>query len=1270
VSDVGDAIGMLRIDVEKNGKVASSQTLESTSFTDEKGNKLRGGDVFFVLTPGEYTVSATPLEEDGSESAQCSSARTSVKVKKGETTEIMLSVFCNDHGAGGLDVIVSTSARPLITNLTFTPSKVTTTCAPVDITVTAKDLDDTDLSYGWSTKTGPDAALSQLNGNANSARFTAATPGVYTLQVDVIDPQGNDATLEFPVHVSLGSNTSCLDETNTIPDAPVEEVIASPIDLTTFVASDGSGTNTTSATSKRPISFSLPEEYAIESGVIGNGTVTFGFQTPTGERVACLYRGGSSTAAPTTAEELNKGRQLHFVSCSDELPANVKRTGVAFDLTMHPMPGYSASVGSPIQRDGYCSDQLEIISAAETQRMHAAFSWSRAKKVAAKNKDGNYALYYAWIYIRNKDEALALRKLYIHTLNRPLFTEELDAYAGKCGVFTNPGDGEGMFVPVVLPGETYNKMIDALTSNQIEGDRVVFDAVIIRDVPEAMRNPNGSIELVKLAESGFRYLDYELGNSSTLPHWEDMKLDGGLARLLVKVITWIAQTAKKVGQFITNTLGKLDKLIRGRVEKRLHLYAITHDPSFGGPNDNPIMTRGWGDLSGWPLGAQGMNVTILQRLFNTFVPTTSMSKTNRQSYVAIKAVAGGATRGSGLCIELKNRAAMVTSFLMANELCDLRAFNPQTSTAPQDYHLTNFRNDESLRLHIDNTRLAGLYQATDAFEYSQNQLKFEPKRARIMAGYWADTFSPRANGGKRIYAPCLNYPNSITDIATVGSGFISSLLLGPIIGLVTAVFTAIVTNSDIVLPTNSKLKTSREVLSHEYGHYLFCGMLQEFTPFGVDHLIWATIGAGDSLQVPARYVNEAMADFFTGQVVGGHDYGYLPNAHGGRYCTKGNTPCWDANLTGSKSTPDDEVNVGRIATLLHDVFDGHGLRKSLVTPTDGDSWMQDPPMSPLTYSPEGYGDNDSTLERVALPGPAMLDIVERIAARLLPLGTGSNISDVKVFAGINDAMSARGISWCDRCRVFALHSTTRPDNESIASVQIHSLFETCMNDNLIREAIGEPPDINLRLDAATCTTCAPGYISSAEGDCVPCPTVVSGNRCETCQADVVVDPAAASIYASYNAGAVLTGDVCPETFILEVRNPVGAIGQSVDYLRANIQPTPYTESLCNRPYTLTTARESTGGFVNEPLISSTGRWDLNCGIDDTQCPPPACEDTPARTIPLTELSDKAIRFSVPVDGNTEIVLSTGFSPPPLDGLERQTKWWNFETLRQREWLFW
>ncbi len=1051
-------------------------------------------------------------------------------------------------------------------------------------------------------------------------------------------------------------------------DAPVHTMPEGDDDLTVDIPVDGDSTTTTTSYDT-PQTFELPDEYTVEGGIIGNGTAIFRFNPGTGW-VECTYRGQSSSARPETPDELIKGTLLKFESCSDGLPHDAPRSGTDFEFTVNPIPDYPVTVSPPMEkRPNLCADKMEILTPAETRAMRQSFDWSTATKVAADNPDGTPTLYYAWVHIRNKQEALALKRLFIHVLNRPLFDEELLEYAGKCGTFTNPGDGEGMFVPVVIPGRTYNRLIDALTSDDVTGDRVIFDAVIIRDdVPAGARNANGSINLQVLGQSGFRYLDYEV---NPFAPDEEIVLDGGASKVLTDVFAWVAQAARDAGEIVTGALNEIDQLFRGEVEVELWVHAITQDPLFKGQ----VMKRGWGSYAGSPIGATGMQVKLLQRMFNTFIPSTAKGDTNINGRVTIDATDGAETRGTGLCVELRTRAAIVTDFLIANEICDLRGYaadsDDDTGTV-EDYRLDTLTSDRTLRLHIDNTRLLGLYQSDDVFRYSEHVMSYTPKRARILSGYWATTFAPGDSGDKRLFAPCLNFPNSLSDtIAAVagGAGAGVGALAGSVIpGIGTAAgaavgaialgtFGAVVGNSDIVMSTQSKLRDSRSVMSHEYGHYMFCNMIYDADPDAVDHVVWATTIRGDVIEnFPVRYFNEAIADYFMGQVSSGADYGWLntaeelPGSHA-QYCSDRRTPCFEENFDSNAS---DTQSIARVATLLLDVFDGHGAARTANVPTNADAWRWDASTSQLVWNPAPAGDahDDTALERVALPGGSIRTIAAQLAFGMEPFvqysfndgeweGAGYTIDEMKIRTAVDDAMIERNVSWCDRCRVLALHE------EGADKTNVQTLWGSCLADNELQVVLGPGPDPdNLRLDADTCQVCPDGFTSDDNGQCVFCADTVVGNECNTCTSDVVLDGNTMSLTSySYDVSQSGSGDNCPDVFLVEVQNADALFTRGVDSFGAGLRAAPENQATCERNYTLTTTfLDGSGNAVND-VRSANGNW-LGCPTDpDLICIDP-CVDIPGRGVTSAEAAGGTVFFRTPGLPNARLDVHAVIFPDP------------------------
>ncbi|MEP7049392.1 MAG: hypothetical protein ABJB12_03525 [Pseudomonadota bacterium] len=1056
----------------------------------------------------------------------------------------------------------------------------------------------------------------------------------------------------------------------------------SPRDLTLNIAGDGSGKSSSSATSATPGTFSLRPEYTVGGGIIGNGSVSFRFRLGIAPWVTCTYKGQSSTTTPNTPDELIKGTHLVLQGCSDNLPATTARTADQFELSAAPAAGYPVTVKSPALEPRACDDDMELLSPDQTRQMREGFNWSTAHKVAEITPDGRPTLYYAWVFIRNKAEALALKKLYIHVLQRPLFDDELVQFAGRCGVFTNPGDGTGAFEPVVMPGKTYNKLIDALSSGDIQGDRTVFDAVIIRkDVPAAARNANGSINLDVLGHSGFRYLSYD-PNAFADP--STMKLDGGAARALVGVLEWVGQAARDAGEVVTGVLNEIDQFFRGEINVTFYMQGLTRDSIFG----NQPMVRGWGNYAGNRLAAEGMEVKVLQRLFDSPIPTTAQDDTNMVGVAKIDMTDGAESRGTGLCVEMRTSAALITDFLLASELCDLRGYVAPDHFAPNQAGYGNpevakyqFQFDSSKTnyvLNIDNTRLMGLYQSDDVYQYARKVIGFEAPRARIMSGYWADTFAPTTDSGrKRLFTPCLNFPNSFSDAMTAAASGVGALAgagvgsivpglgtgIGAAVGAIGAgTFAAVIGNSDIVMSTSSSLHESRAVMSHEYGHYEYCSMAYEENSDAVDHIVWGTMLRGNELNYPLRYSNEAVADFFMGQVSGGADYNWAVgrgDSVSDTYCDPSfSGECWDQNLDGTNGASQDpgHRNIGRLATLFQDVVDGQGAARTVNAPTDADSFMFDTTAGYMTYSPTGYGSKDSALERVSIPGSGVRTILHGFAHGMAPFfkysfddgrfeEAGRALDVPKILSSVNQAMVENNVNWCERCRVFALHEPGIRPKPGV-SLTIADTFSACRSNGELALALGEaPPDPYLRIDAESCRACPTGQTSDANGVCQPCVGEVVGNRCQKCVADVVVDGATMPADQSFDLSTSAPGDNCPDTFWLEVDHPGAVFAAGADVFNASLSPSPFSEANCDRSWTLITAFADprTGYFSEHP---QTGIGDAgHCPADAGFCLN-TCNNVPVHEVTPAEAFGTVMRFGSKVMPHATLDVHTFISGPP------------------------
>ncbi len=159
-------------------------------------------DWFVVLDPGDYAVTATPLDADGRPSRACASASGNATVVASETTELLLVSRCRGS-SGGLDVTLVFDHVPFIEEVDFRPSKFTCAGDVISIAVTASDADGDPLTFAWSIVDTPDNAddtsycLGYLGGLAS---FSALVPGRYEI-VLTVSAAGDSATLRMPIYV-------------------------------------------------------------------------------------------------------------------------------------------------------------------------------------------------------------------------------------------------------------------------------------------------------------------------------------------------------------------------------------------------------------------------------------------------------------------------------------------------------------------------------------------------------------------------------------------------------------------------------------------------------------------------------------------------------------------------------------------------------------------------------------------------------------------------------------------------------------------------------------------------------------------------------------------------------------------------------------------------------------------------------------------------------------------------------------------------------------
>lgn len=1027
-----------------------------------------------------------------------------------------------------------------------------------------------------------------------------------------------------------------------------------------------------------PLSFDLPPTYPVAGGVLANGTVEFSFQNGGGSQIVCTYRGGSSSALPVTQLEANLGRTMTFVSCSDGLGVNTRRTATTFSLTVNPAPGFPVSIEPPMIRHGGCGEIWEEMSPADTYDMATTFDWANQTKVAERDNENRPTLFPAWIYIRNEEDLLSLRKLRIHRLKRPIFPADLTKYDDRCGTFRNSGDGTGVFVNTLIPGAVYNKLIDAFMTTQVSGNREVFRAVILQTVPSEVRTPQGSLKLKALADAGFRYLSYEADPFG--PVSEDQ--DAAVVELVTDVVTWVVAATQDVVSAIGQGIAELDKVLRGRYPVRFDIHAANRDFDFihdvgGRPVSGDVVSvHGWGPFAGYPLAANGMQVTLLQ--WTAFLPNETVARTDMTGVARMDIIRGGDLRtispplplgfGHGVCIEYTSEGAKIVDFVGDSSSCDFRALRPGTGVSVPGGETINDQLDfsfpsSSIVLKVDDARYNNFVQLEDSYQYTKNVVGHNVKRVSALGGTWAATLSLTRGGAA--FAPCMTFPNVVKDAIVglaAGNGAIVGSVAGPLgsalSGLAYGVVANIFIDHDIVLPDSARLGNSRKKATHEYGHFLFCSLAHERNASALDYIIWQTI-LHPNRHDPVRYINEGFADFFAGQVAGGADYAWIqqprivapnttevvPGVTPNRHCRTRRPPVWpsdpgdsegplcfDANLDGRNmfndaNFPTGTEQIGRVVTLIHDAFDGNpAFERQGYLPGNADAWdyvqleYANPDTRQFVLSTPTYASTDSDLEHVFLPGEAIRDFVGNLAEGLRDFsppesfGVGEPLDDLKLYRALSDTMTTYGMNWCERCRVLGLH-----DYKQGNQAKLRDVFTSCIN-NYSAELRGYPPVSLITLDEETCGACPPGMYADENQECV-----------NGCPSDYVLDGASLGVETTstiHLSNSALSFDPCPETFVLRVINFSSIpTDQSTSF---TVRPTVQNAANCTVPFTLNRTLTRNGTVGSLETYQGTGSYVECLPTDPEEClETGGCTGIPS--IPTTPGSNvDSVEFRSPV----------------------------------------
>jgi hypothetical protein len=722
--------------------------------------------------------------------------------------------------------------------------------------------------------------------------------------------------------------------------------------------------------------------------------------------------------------------------------------------------------------------------------------WDKVTPVPEADAQGRPTLFYAAITITSHDQLPALKAVGIHTDSLPIFMDPATqaSYAGKAGVVSRSICGGAQIVWGLVPGAIYN----VIAKDSVAFNEKLVEAIVFLPLPDGLTDPsityNGihPVSYQVLHDANFRYFDDPPGTAQAVPQQVvafsltgTLDAIGSAASSVVNTVTSVGKDIVTDGAGILHDLkngiesgiGAVECAINGCVNLTVELDLRNDDYRFGtirqgqasGNDGTTGMVRAWGPHAGAKLQLRGVSISAMQSVspLGFAIPTRSSATTDNNSSATVSVAKG---KGTGVCVDVENGAATVEDYLDTMEVCD---FGSALET-PQGASVTNatFQKDTTLTVSVQNKYLNVLAQLSDGYDYFQQVVGFTPDKAKVLAGGAANLISPLLNG--RAVTPCLNYPNVPLDgLNTILDGA-GAVLAGPL-GFLFAGVVEAVYEDDMWLPDSGQNLASRNVPSHEYGHFGMCSLLYHEDPTKMVQIPSLIIqraleGSSATTTDEVAYLMEGWADFIGGQTSGGTNYFSLndqvPN---GRYCDGADDDCFDWNYV---EDLDDSVadgpagsagftnQVRRISTTLFDAFDGQhavpapattpastrgaltltglgGLLNGVLRPVanavvasipaawpdNGDFWTQ----TSSTIVPSAVHNGDADDEAIALPGAGIRGLVHNWVHNSSPLGW--RVSQQQFFAALNATIRStpsvdhptRDYNWCEVCQMFAQH---------------------------------------------------------------------------------------------------------------------------------------------------------------------------------------------------------------------------------------------------------
>ena len=697
------------------------------------------------------------------------------------------------------------------------------------------------------------------------------------------------------------------------------------------------------------------------------------------------------------------------------------------------------------QADGTYPSLPPPLTAQETTQLREGFDWANTEELAETNVDGQPALYYAMVLLRDASDQDALDMMGVPNDALPWFPSEREMYPDGIGQIQFEMDDVGGFTFAILPGFAFNAIrqhaLDGAEGMHDEGP--IFEVVVLRQVPDAAASlTDGSLSYDYLSENGFEYWDEANPEQAWL--LETLELDepevtslrsGGqksrcrrLCRLFRNGWRNAVVGILRFSRGIVNAFRVIASELRQQRTMDIYVEVDNIEPEFSHPAvvdpTNPMrdhvgedeMQRAWGAGAGGPLRLNDSRISVRANLSLTY-------KSLNDGSASLRVPVNG--RRYGLSIGLRNKAADIVAAGVWQRRLVLfgtmdRAlhgpYNPPNRTGRVAIVVNNVRHGDV------NT----LLQMQDSQQAARTLFGDAPIRLRVDTGpgvNWMQRLNElitfRNDDPSQIssaWAPCMSYNETVPP--AVGRQTLFGVLDLALTWL----------NYDIAFARGTDIgepMRSRGVPTHEYGHVVACDIIYRRAPGRyLSVMSSALLGILSGQESDIARVWEGLADFFSSQVVGGVNY-FSPRGSrsvgGMTYCaTSSSQECLEDNFGGTGQVagvplggrnqldvPLDQAIAEYTSTVI-DVFDApaevlSGVGVGTLWDFSGD------PVPSRGRASSGDGEN------IALSGDSYSDALRGWVRASIRFDHDDLVS------GLTGEMREHGVSDTHICELFALH---------------------------------------------------------------------------------------------------------------------------------------------------------------------------------------------------------------------------------------------------------